>query len=206
MTFTITKPDSGPSPTLDAPTIQGNFAQFGTIFARNHTALNLNNQGDHKAVIFEKQVSAPGVTEDLTVLFAGDGTSNVSTEPQLFFQIPQFLPNEYDTTKAPNVSLPLTYNAVNTAGPQYQSFLPGFYLLFFGSTANIAANIVLSPAPTRILCVIATPNNMTTAGTPIPYDVSVNIISNSTFKINSNLNFGGPVVPYSFGWVAIAIA
>jgi hypothetical protein len=202
MTYSFIKPDAGPSPKLDAPIIQTNFSQFATIFANNHTALNVKNQGDHEKVVLELQNADPGVSEDLTVLYAKNASSNLGTQPQLFVQIPKFLPNQNDPNLAENIGMQLTYNTVNTAGPLFQSFLAGGYLIYFGSTSNIAVNITLSPAPTQIVTVIATPNNMTSIGTPIPFDVSVQIINNSTFKINSQSATG----VYTFGWVAIAKA
>ena len=210
MTYSTTKPDRGPSPLIDVVQIQTNFAQFAAIFSSvsagifyNHTPINNKNQGDHESIIFSLQAADPGVTQNKDVLYSKNAASLSGSQPQLFVQIPKFLPNEKDQTDAQNIPMQLTYNAVNTAGPQYQSFLAGGYLVYFGSTMNIAVNIVLSPAPTKILVAIATPNNMTTVGTPIPYTVSTTIINNSTFKINSTLNGSGPVVPYSFGWVAI---
>jgi hypothetical protein len=204
MTYSFVKPDAGPSPKDDVVQIRTNFSQFATIFNGNHTALNASNAGDHEPVVFTLQSADPGVTQDLDVLYCKNASSQAGTQPQLFVQIPDFLPNHNDPTVTKNDPMQLTYNSVNTAGPVYQSFLPGGYLLFFGSTSNIAVNITLSPAPTKILVAIATPNTMTTVGTPRPFFVSTQIVSNSTFKINSSLNIGGPVIAYSFGWVAIA--
>jgi hypothetical protein len=201
MTYSHIKPDAGPSPALDASTIQTNFSQFATIFAVNHTLINDASQGEHEGMVFQLQSADPGVTQDLAVLYCKNATSKSGTQPQLFVQIPKFLPNQNDTTQAENTGMQLTYNSVNTAGPVYQSFLPGGYLLYFGSTSNIAVNITLSPAPTQIVMAIATPNNLTSIGTPIPFDVSTQILSNSTFKINSALASG----IYTFGWIAIAL-
>ena len=209
MTYSFQKPDAGPSPALDAAQIRTNFSQFASIFSTliaglsyNHTALNDRNQGDHESVILTLQAADPGVTEDLAVLYTKNASSMAGIQPQLFVQIPKFLPTDIDTTDALNAPMQLTYNSVNTAGPVYQSFLPGGYLLYFGSTSNIAVNITLSPAPTQILVAIATPNNMTIIGTPVPFDVSTTIVSNSQFKINSTAAIG----VYSFGFVVIAKA
>lgn len=204
MTYSFIKPDAGPSPKDDVTQIRTNFSQFATLFNINHTALNNSNQGDHEAVVLTLQTVDPTVTEDLDVLYCKDASSQAGTQPQLFVRIPDFLPNANDPTVTKNDPMQLTYNSVNTAGPVYQSFLPGGYLLYFGSTSNIAVNITLSPAPTQILVAIATPNTMTSVGTAVPFSVSTTILSNSTFKINSTLNGTGPVIPYSFGWVAIA--
>lgn len=204
MTYNPLKPDSGPSPLVDAPTIQTNFAQFAAIFSRtaggviyNHTPLNDNNQGDHEAILLEKQTADPGVTQLLDALYCKDATSNAGTQPQLFVQIPKFLPTILDTRNAPNNPMQLTYNAVNTAGPIYQSFLAGGYLVFFGTTNNIALNITLSPAPTTLLLAIAEPQNVLAGNTA--FDVTTNIINNSTFKINSISAIG----VYTFSWIAI---
>lgn len=103
----------------------------------------------------ERQASDPGVTQDLTVLYNKNAKSKLSTEPQLFVQIPKFLPTAQDTSKAPNSGMQITYNAVNTAGPQYQSFLIGGYLLYIGTVPVMVGNttITLVPTPTEILTV-----------------------------------------------------
>ena len=215
------KPDPGPSPKIDAPTIQNNFSKFGSIFFRsslgvsyNHIAMNLRNQGDHAAVLMQVQPGDPGVVEAEATLYAKNALSNAGTQPQLFVQVPKFLPNELNPSNEPNIGMQLTYNTVNTAGPQYQSFLPGGYILYFGvDTGNTTPNvpiadvITLSPPPTVILAVILTPYTMTTQGTPLPFNLSYNIVSTFSFQINSDGNaISGPSIPYSIGWAAIGRA
>lgn len=213
MTYDPTKPDPSPSPAVDVAQIRTNFATWATALVQNHTAMNNRNQGDHEKVLMELQTNDPGVTEDLDVLYAKNATTHAGTEPQLFVQIPQFLPNANDWTQNPNLGMQLTYSKVNTAGPVYQSFLPGGYLLYFGSVSgmttpntSLAITVVLSPVPTKILLAIATPNTMTSLGAPIPFDVStaINTITNDRFVINSTSNGAGGSIAYSFGWVAIA--
>jgi len=198
MTYSITKPDAGPSPEIDVVQIMTNFATFATGLSANHTELNDPNQGDHENVILTLQTDDPGVTQDLTVLYCKNAPSQAGTQPQLFVQIPKFLPTDNDSTNAPNEPMQLTYNSVNIAGPVYQSFLPGGYLIYFGSTTNITVPITLSPAPTKILVAIATPNNLKVSN-PTPFFVSTTILSNTQFMINSNATG-----TYSFGWMAIA--
>lgn len=145
----------------------------------------------------------PGVNNNFTALYPKNVTAATGgTKPQLFIQVPQFLPTDNDSRAAPNLGMQITCNQVNTSGPQYQSFLPGGYLIYWGTTTNIATPITLSPAPSKILVAVATPNTMTTAGNG-PFDASTTITSASTFKINSSLNFGGSPISYSFGWYAI---
>lgn len=217
------KPDAGPSPALDAPTIQTNFAQFASIFSntiagiiQNHTPLNNRNQGDHESVIMQLQTGDPGITQDLDSLYAKNASSNAGTQPQLWLQIPKFLPTIKDPTNNPNLGMQLTYNSVGLAGPQYYSFIGGqqLYLVYFGtdtgtSASSIIDTITLSPAPTKILMAIATPNNFTVGrpGAQIPFTVSTLVTSSNTFQIFStgNLAGSGPAIPYSFGWIAIAI-
>lgn len=215
MTYSPNKPDSGPSPSIDVAQIQTNFSRFDAVFSNNHTALNDKNQGAHETVILLRQTADPGVTEDLAVLYAKNATSRAGTQPQLFVQIPKFLPTPQDTTNAQNTGMQLTYNTVNTAGPIYQSFLPGGYLLYQGSVSGntapnvlIAQTVILSPAPTSILIAIATPNTMTSVGTPTPFNVSttINTLTNDRFVINSTGNGSGGSIPYSFVWVAIGKA
>src|SRR6186713_2669478 len=133
MTFSPTTPQSQPSPAATQAQIQTNFAEYARIFALNHSAVNTSNQGDHEGVILTRQTVDPGVTEDLEAVYCKDATSKAGTQPQLFAKIKKFLPNSKDTQNAPNIPMQLTYNAVNVAGPQYQSFLPGGYLLYFGA-------------------------------------------------------------------------
>lgn len=210
MTYIKDKPDSGKAPDIDAPTIQGNFATFDTVFAVNHLSMNDPNQkqGDHTTIIFQNQPTFPTLVENEADLLAHDAVSNAGTQPQLWVKIPKFLPNN-----TANDPMQLTYNQVNITGPaQYQSFLIGGYLIYMGSiSGNSAANvkiatqITLVPAPTKILVAIATPNSFTTSSTPQPFDVSTIINNNSQFTINSNSNGSrSTVVAYRFTWVAIA--
>jgi hypothetical protein len=215
MTFSPTTPQSQPSPAATQAQIQTNFAEYARIFALNHSAINSSNQGDHEDVILTSQTVDPGVTEDLVVLYCKNATSLSGMQPQLFAQIKKFLPNAADTQNAPNTPMQLTFNVVNTAGPQYQSFLPGGYLLYFGVDSGvtvpnvaIADTIILSPAPTQILLAIAIPNTMTTIGTPIPFTVAtaVNTVTNDRFVIHSGGNFNGGAIAYSFTYIVIAKA
>lgn len=213
MPYDRNAPNGQESPAAQTAQVRTNFSEFQNVFDNNHTALNNIKQGDHEAIIFKKQTVDLGVTNTLDVLFCKDATSHLGTQPQLFLQIPKFLPKLPDTTDAPNTPMQLTYNTVNTAGPVYQSFLAGGYLIYFGTDSgnyvlntNIADTIILSPAPTRILMAIAIPNNMTTVGTPIPNLVSteINTITNDRFIIHSNFLGNTAGNPYSFTWIAVA--
>lgn len=199
MTYIPTKPDAGPSPFVDASTIQTNFQQFGIIFANNHKALNKFGQGDHTTVILENQASDPGITTSLVALYNKNaGAATGGPQPQLFFQIPKFLPTQYDTSNIPNVGMQLTYNTVNTSGPtQYQSFLPGGYIIYFGSTMNAAIPITLSPVPSNLI--VANATMTTTTGGGVPFSVSTSINSASQFTINTNATGA-----YTILWFAIA--
>lgn len=209
MTYNPNKPDSGPSPDLDAPNIMGDFTAYNNAFSVNHTPMNSVGQGKHANVIFQNQTALPGLVESSAFLFANNATSKANTQPQLFVQIPQFLPNE-----VANKPMQLTFETVNIVGPaQYQSFLIGGYLIYFGSISgttagNINTTITLSPSPTKILDVIATSYTMTTASPIRPFDVTVIVdtVTNLGFKITSAGNLGSSSIAYSFGWVAIAQA
>lgn len=207
MTYTPIKPDSGPSPKVDADFIRANFAQFEDIFSLNtggiiynHTGLNDRNQGDHEAVLMQKQTVDPEVTQNLCVLYPKDTASNIDTQPQLYVRIKQFLPNQEDPKDVLNNPMQLTYNKVNTSGPVYQSFMAGGYLIYFGITSDITMNITVSPAPKALLIAIASAYNVASAN--IAFDVSTRIINTTTFKINSNAATG----VYNFGWIAIGTA
>lgn len=203
MVFSPTKPDPGPSPFLDAPQIQTDFSVWASTFVANHIGMNQVNQGDHSNVIFTNQSAGPPITQALAVLFAKNAIAASGTTPQLFVKIPVFLPTASDPTESPNPSaMQLTYGAVNTAGPQYQSFLPGGYVLYTGTTNNKALTITLSPAPTAIVMGIATSNTL--AGSlpivgAVPFTVGINVMSASTFKINSNASG-----PYTLTWWVLA--
>jgi len=202
MTYSPITPQSQPSPSATQAQIQTNFAQYALKFLVNHSALNTKNQGDHEKVILENQIGDPGVINDQVTLFCKDAGSNFGgTQPQLFAQIRKFLPTPGDGHDAPNVGMQLTESIVNTVGPnQFQSFLPGNYMLYFG-TVTATGTVTLVPAPTVIHVALAIPNNLTSPGTPIPFSASTNITSNSTFNIISN-----STGVFTITWIAIATA
>lgn len=205
MTYVDNKPDAGVSPFLDVSIIQGNFATFDSVFAANHTPLNDPSQGKHEAIIFEQTPDDPEVIAGSNFLYSQQIENNIGTEPQLLIRVPKFLPDQFNTRNAPNNPMQLTYSQVNTAGPVYQSFLIGGYVIYFGQTSNITNVINLAPAPSAILSAIASPHNMTSGSTTsVPYNASVTILSNSSFRINSTLNGSGSVVSYLFTYVVIA--
>jgi len=202
MTYVPDTPQAKPSPKDTQAQIQTNFAQWAAKFLINHSAMNSSSQGDHQAVILQNQVADPGVTQDQVTLFCKNATSQAGTQPQLFAQIKKFLPTLNDPRDAPNDGMQLTYNSVNTVGPnQFQSFLIGGYLLYFGIVTALGT-VTLVPAPSQIIIAIAQPNNMTTVGTPIANTVSTNVLNNSQFQILSSTATG----VFSFTWIAIARA
>lgn len=194
MTYDPTQPASTTSPALSVGDIQTNFAQFFNVFKANHVALNDFNQGKHSAIILEKQTADPTVTDDQVTVYAKDATSGLGTEPQLFAKIKE-------TNLFPDLPFQLTLNQVNVIGPQYQSFLMGSYLVYVGSTTNIAVSITLTPAPTSILCVQAVPQDVTAVG-GFPYMVGVEVTQPDTIKINSSNAVPGT----TFLWFAIGAA
>lgn len=211
MTYNPQIPLSTESPQTSASPIQVNFDQLNSIFSvlsggvfLNHMPFDDAQVGKHGALIIQKQTLDPGVDEDEGVLYAKDATSAAGTQPQLFAQIPKFLPTNVDTTDAPNTPMQLTYNSVNTAGPVYYSFLPGGYLFFFGmvtATNLVPHTITLSPAPTKILMAIANPNTVETGSTHRPLKISTNITSATTFDVYASFS---PLPQYDFSWMAVA--
>jgi len=221
MTFDPNIPTIPSSPYTSSSPIQVNFAQFASIFSNalggvvyNHFPLtgNSKQQGKHGAVLMENQASDPGVTGDYAVLFNKNATSATSTEPQLFSQILKFLPTSQDTTLFDNPGVQLTHNTINNTNPAlpYYSFLPGGYLLYFGTTTRNGAPFTLTPTPTKILCVEVYP---TATGTippgpsipsqnNVPFDTSVVIIQPNTITITSNR--ATPLSPFLY--LAIAKA
>ncbi len=201
MTYSPITPQSQPSPAATQAQIQTNFAQFATIFMQNHTPLNNSNQGKHEDVIMENLAADPGVINDLVSLYNKNAPSKASSQPQLFAQILKFLPTPNDPTDAPNIGMQLTYNTVNTVGPnQFQSFLPGGYILYFG-TVTATGTVTLSPAPSEIIIAIAMPNNTQTNGNPNTVSTNVNL-NQFQFDILSTTASGA----YSFTWLAIGRA
>lgn len=200
MTYTPIKPDAGPSPLLDAPKIQTNFSQYAAIFSStiaginyNHTALNDANQGNHEVILLQRQTTDPTVEGNETILYCKNATSNAGTQPQLFLRIPTFLPTQFDARVSTNTPMQLTYNEVNTAGPVYQSFLVGGYLIYFGTVNAIPSTVTLAPAPTSIVIAIAAfqktliPNN-------VAADIRTQILNTSQFQINSTTPPAGPFI------------
>ncbi len=194
MTYVPTQPTDLPPPNIAVDQIRINFSQYATVFDNNHVALNANNQGKHSNVILQRQATDPVVNGDYDSLYTKSVTTTSSTSDELFVRIPKFLPNQQN-----NEPIQLTFNTVNTAGPVYQSFMAGGYIVYFGFTTNIAIPIVLSPAPSVILCAIANGNGFTTIGTPIPFDAAVLVNSNTQFTISSVAATG----VYRFSWFAI---
>ena len=217
----IPSPES--SPISSVSQIQTNFAQFASIFSNlngifyNHVAFSNTDsaQGKHGAVIFENQSSDPGVIQSLDVLYSKDASSRSGTQPQLFIQIPQVLPTNIDKNPATNAPMQLTYNSVGMAGPIYYSFLPGGYLIYFGSAVTAGAppngtvTITLSPVPTFIISVQAVPTGTGNAAnggatrTNVPFDSWV-IVNQalSTIQINSQRATAGS----TFLWMAVCKA
>ncbi len=211
MTYTLSKPDPGPSPKLDAPLIKGNFSAYAPILAINHVALNQKNQGDHSQIIFEKQPFGPGVVESETVLFNKNASAATGgPQPQLFIKIPKFLPTGNDTSNATNTSMQLTYNTVNVAGPQYQSFLAGGYIVYFGSLSGmtvaktVTVNLVtLTTVPTKILMAIAISNTIQSVMPFAPLNASTKVLTASTFNVYLQGNNDAVNIPYNLTWMAI---
>lgn len=183
MTYNPIVPLSSESPNTSASPIQVNFSKFASIFSStaagiiyNHMPMNDFHQGKHAAVIMQNQSGDPGVTGNQTVLYAKNATAVTGgTQPNLFAQIPKFLPTNLDRTNAANTGMQLTYPTVSKIPPLYQSFLPGGYILYFGSTVVSGGPprtflITLIPTPSEILCAQIIP---TGANGLIPWDASV---------------------------------
>ena len=78
-----------------------------------------------KSIILTQQTVDPVIDNDFVALYTKNATSNISTTLQIFERIQQF------NADIANTPIQLTYDQVNTAGPQYQSFLAGGYLIYF---------------------------------------------------------------------------
>ncbi len=204
MTYNPKIPVGNNSPANQASAIQTDFSQFASIFSStsgganyNHRAINSDNQGKHESVIFQNQAGTPFFNGRYISIFSKNSASKASTEPQLFYKLPVFLPIPQDTNKAGNSAILWTYNKVNTVGPVYQSFLMGGYLLYFGQVSALG-DITLTPSPTKIIMAIAYPNNLSGGQ---PFSVNVNIKNTNTITIFSNASGA-----FTFTWMAIANA
>jgi hypothetical protein len=205
MTYSPTVPQSSNIPDLIQPQIQTNFAQYASIFSNtiggvvyNHMPMNDPNQGKHGCVIFQQQASEQANPNGFSQLFSLSNTNQLGTNPQLFVKIPKFLPTTLDNTMIGNLRMQISYDQVNTTGPQYQSFLIGGYVIFFGQTSfsGNSTTITLSPATSTLYSVIAIPTTLiVTAG----FFVSASITTNNSFTIYKNNVFG----PVTYNWMAI---
>ncbi len=214
MTYVPTKPDTGKSPFLDAPTIKNNFALFQTVFGNNHNTLNATNAGDHTIVTFNAQINHAAIPINGTTLYSRNASSKAGTEPQLFLRVPTFLPTNQDKSVAPSAPMQLTYNTVNLTGaPVYQSFLIGGYLVYWGSVTGMTAGqnvqttdvVILTPAPTKLLLAQASPNTVTSSTAVQNFTIATQIDSvlNDRFTVTTSGNNRSALIAYSFTWMAI---
>ncbi len=183
-----------PSPAAIVAQIRTNFSEYADAFDNNHSSINSSNQGKHTNVSLQRQAVDPVIEGDFADLFSKIVNANFGLSQQIFSMIPQFLPNEL-----PNDPMQLTFNTVDSVGPQYQSFIAGGYIVYFGQTNNIATTITLSPAPTEIVCVIANSNTLNTSINP--NDIGVVINAN---QFQFNITSASAAGFYLFTWVAIA--
>lgn len=203
MTYNPDIPQDLPSPSIAVDAIRANFSSYANVFDNNHSALNSSTQGKHTNVILQDQSSHPEVDSGFDSLYGKSVVSNSSTNSQIFARLPKFLPNN-----VPNNPLQLTFNTVSTSSI-FQSFLPGGYLLFFGTIPSqmtpINAVINLSPAPSVILCVIPNPTRLVGVSSSLtaPLRLAVDINSSSQFTITS-APIVAPFITGDVNWIAIA--
>lgn len=202
MTYNPNEPKDEPPPVIATAQMRTNFAQFQTIFSNNHFALNTSNQGKHEKVIFQRQVTEPTITSNYISLYSNNITTASSAEPQLFLKIPKFLPNNQI-----NSPTQLTFNAVNIAGPVYQTFLPGGYIMYFGEVGTVPSTIILNPVCTRIACVVVCANNyFVKFAAKFQIQSWATIISPNSFTINADVVTFPPVpATVRINWIAIGI-
>lgn len=202
MTFDPTIPQDLPPPTVIVDQIRTNFAQYATVFDNNHVALNDSQQGKHTNVILQEQLSNPIVSGNFDSLFGKSVTTTSSTSQELFVTIPQFLPVD-----KLNIPMQLTFNSVNTAGPQYQAFLAGGYIIYWGTVASanptVNATITLSPVPSKIVCVIPNPTKLGGVGvTTAAIKVYSTLSTSNPAQFTINATFPGGTGDIK--WLAIA--
>ena len=217
MTFDPNIPVGDLSPATQQPQVKTNFSTFPAIFASssggvnyNHTAINLSNQGKHEAIIITQQTVDPVITNNYVALYAKNAVQASGNALEIFERIPQFNPN------IPNNPIQLTYNVVNIAGPQYQSFLPGGYILYNGSVSGTATNantlvftITVTPTPSAGLTPIAASNTASSRSSALNFigcAISTQVISVNQFKIfmESPYSTLNPMAPFTLTWMALA--
>ncbi len=209
MSYSANSPQDLPPPNIAVDQIRANFNQFANSLAASHTPMNDENQGKHEAVIFQALGSTPsgGNTGDNMWCERITNSSPTSTAAQLFMRVPAF-------GGLPALRQQLTYDVVNTAGPVYQSFTPGIfltdrqspscYLWYFGqasfSSPASSVDVTLTPAPRKILCIIANPQQFNAATVPGPKGCSVLAKADNTgFTIFGPNNTN----PNTFTWIAL---
>lgn len=211
MVYDRRKPDPGPSPEVDASQIQENFEDYDLAFGLNHVPMNSFNQGSHEAIVFKKRNSGPTNVISEIALFNRDVIPPTSFS-ELFVKIPKFLPTQNDSRQADNVSMQLTFHKVNTAGPQYQSFLFSGYLIYLGSGSGMTAGAnvntsdtitLMLPTPTKILVTLPVANSKNSANEPMR--ITANITGTNTFDVITSGNTLAAPIPYSFTWTAICL-
>lgn len=200
MTYNPNIPTDLPSPSVAVNQLRTNFSQYANVFDNNHVAINDSNQGQHSTVIFQGQTVDPGVDNTFDAVYCKSVVAASGTNQQIFVQIPQFLPNNQ-----PNLPQQLTFDVVNVAGPQYQTFLPGGYLMYFGVAAvvtqGVAIPITINPLSSGLILALANANNLFSVITNQPDDVTTQVTGPNSFTITSVLGIAG----HTFSWVAIAI-
>jgi len=217
MTYNPNIPVGKDSPANQQAQIKTNFSQFPTIFSStalgvvyNHTAINTANQGKHEAIILTQQTADPTIDNDFVSLYAKTAVQASGNSLQIFERIQQFKPT------IPNDPIQLTFSTVNVAGPQYQSFLPGGYILYVGSESgtainanNLAFNITVSPTPSILLTPIAATNTSSARSGALPGQIGCKICTNITavnkFTITMESPYStlNPMAPFKLTWMAI---
>jgi hypothetical protein len=200
MTYDPTQPKDLPPPATGVQSVKANFSQYATAFGNNHVPMNATYEGKHTNVILQQQGSDPINEGGFDSLYIKPIVSNLIPSEELFVRIPQFLPID-----KPNIPMQLTFNIVNVAGPQYQSFLAGGYIIYWGtipSAGVVNTTITLVPAPSKIVCVIPNPTKFAGIGAnpARPVQVAVTVNTASTFTINSTFPGGTGIIV----WLAIA--
>ena len=206
MGFNTAIPRGNNTPAYSALLMQKNFTRYNIVFRANHVAMNSTGQGKHANVILTNQSPTPGdpsVTVTWPTLFAKNSSTKGGTITALYSKIPVFLPAGFiDSGSVQNPSVQWTYNSVALTATtpsktsSYQSFLFGGYLIYMNQTILTSAKttITLTPAPTKILSVIAQP---TSTDASVPYPCSVNVVTSNTFTIEGTVGI-------TYQWIAIA--
>lgn len=184
MTYDVNIPSEEQSPSVSQPGIKINYFEYDRIFKLNHMEMNNDNEGNHSFVIFKNQSSDPSVIPPVGTLFGKIG-SGVANSANVFFKTSKFLPNQENTAEL------LTFNVAANIIDQYQSFMMGGYIVYFGIglTPLAGSNTITFAFGAIPVCTKTVFISVSYAGFNLPVDSYTNSSFNVTVPFATSLNY-----------------